>query len=89
MPPSCALFLADLQSGHGLRCYGNTTRTRNVSEYMQLYSPYAWLHLLSCPFEVQCMTFLGYKSLYIHSGTPLRSIYAVNLPDAVTLGGAY
>jgi len=25
---------ADLQSGHGLRCYGNITRTRNVSEYM-------------------------------------------------------
>jgi len=25
---------ADLQSGHGLRCYGNTMRTRNVSEYM-------------------------------------------------------
>jgi len=26
MPPSCAL-LADLQSVHGLRCYGNITRT--------------------------------------------------------------
>ena len=26
--------LADLQSVHGLRCYGNITRTRNVSEYM-------------------------------------------------------
>jgi len=24
----------DLQSVHGLRCYGNITRTRNVSEYM-------------------------------------------------------
>jgi len=24
----------DLQSVHGLRCYGNMTRTRNVSEYM-------------------------------------------------------
>ena len=33
MPPSCAL-LADLQSVHGLRCYGNITRTRNVSEYV-------------------------------------------------------
>jgi len=28
---------ADLQSVHGFRCYGNITRTRNVSEYM-LYS---------------------------------------------------
>jgi len=26
--------LADLQLVHGLRCYGNITRTRNVSEYM-------------------------------------------------------
>jgi len=26
--------LADLQSVHGLRCYDNVTRTRNVSEYM-------------------------------------------------------
>ena len=25
---------ADLQSVHGLRCHGNITRTRNVSEYM-------------------------------------------------------
>jgi len=35
MPPSCAL-LADLQSVHELRCYGNITRTRNVSEYMRV-----------------------------------------------------
>ena len=27
-------YWADLQSVHGLRCYGNITRTRNVSEYM-------------------------------------------------------
>ena len=27
-------YCADLQSGHGLRCYGNITRTRDVSEYM-------------------------------------------------------
>ena len=26
--------LADLQSVHGLRCYGNITRMRNVSKYM-------------------------------------------------------
>jgi len=26
-------YWADLQSVHGLRCYGNITRTRNVSEY--------------------------------------------------------
>jgi len=27
-------YWADLQSVHGLRCYGNITRTRNVSDYM-------------------------------------------------------
>ena len=27
-------YWADLQSVHGLRCYGNITRTRKVSEYM-------------------------------------------------------
>jgi len=25
-------YWADLQSGHGLHCYGNITRTRHVSE---------------------------------------------------------
>jgi len=33
MSPSCH-YLADLQSVHGLRCYGKITRTRNVGEYM-------------------------------------------------------
>jgi len=32
--PLVVQYLADLQSGHGLCCYGNTTRTRNVSENM-------------------------------------------------------
>jgi len=32
--PSVVHHWADLQSVHGLRCYGNITRTRNVSEYM-------------------------------------------------------
>jgi len=27
-------YCANLQSGHGLRCHGNITRTRNVREYM-------------------------------------------------------
>jgi len=33
----CALvvhYWANLQSGHGLHCYGNITRMRNVSEYV-------------------------------------------------------
>ena len=37
-PPSCALW-ADLQSVRGLRCYGNITQTRNVSEYMLALAP--------------------------------------------------
>ena len=32
--PLVVHYCADLQLGHGLRCYGNITRTRNVSEYM-------------------------------------------------------
>ena len=40
---------ANLQSVHGLRCYGNITSTRNVSEYTCLYSLYAWFWI-SCGF---------------------------------------
>ena len=32
--PLVVHYWADLQSGHELRCYGNVTRTQNVSEYM-------------------------------------------------------
>ena len=32
--PLVVHYWADLQSVHGLRCYGNITRTRNVSEYI-------------------------------------------------------
>ena len=32
--PLVVHYWADLQSVHGLRCYGNITRTRNVSEYV-------------------------------------------------------
>jgi len=31
-------YWVDLQSRHGLRCYGNITRTRNVSEYMLVFA---------------------------------------------------
>ena len=36
-PPSCAL-LGGFTIGHGLRCYGNITRTRNVREYMLVFA---------------------------------------------------
>ena len=32
-------YWADLQSVHRLRCYGNITRTQNVSEYMLVLAP--------------------------------------------------
>jgi len=32
--PLVVHYWADLQSGNGLRCYGNITRTRNASEYV-------------------------------------------------------
>jgi len=32
--PLVVHYWADLQLVHGLLCYGNITRTRNVSEYM-------------------------------------------------------
>ena len=32
--PLVVHYWPDLQSVHGLRCYGNITRTQNVSEYM-------------------------------------------------------
>ena len=32
--PLVVHYWADLQSVHGLHCYGNITRTRNASEYM-------------------------------------------------------
>jgi len=40
---------ADLQSVHGLRCYDNIARTRNVSEYLS--SLYAWFCLAA---DKQC-----------------------------------
>jgi len=32
--PLVVHYWADLQSAHGLRCYGSIMRTRNVSQYM-------------------------------------------------------
>ena len=39
-PPLVVHCWVDLQSVHGLRCYDNTARTRNVSECLS--SLYAW-----------------------------------------------
>ena len=39
---------ADLQSVHGLCCYGNITRTRNVSEYVLVLALCLVLLLFAC-----------------------------------------
>jgi len=53
--PLVVHYWVDLQSVHGLRCYGNITRTRNVSEYMlSLYYYFIfmftnlWVMYLTC-----------------------------------------
>ena len=43
--PLVVHYWADLQSVHGLRCYGNITRTRNISEYMLILALYLVLRL--------------------------------------------
>ena len=43
--PLIVYYLADLQSVHGFRCYGNIARTRNVSEC--LCSLHAWFNVYS------------------------------------------
>ena len=44
---ACPHYWADLQSVHGLRCYGNITRTRNVGEYM--------LDVTAMPLHIRCI----------------------------------
>jgi len=45
--PVVVHYWADLQWGYGLSCYGNITRTRNVSEYMLVLA--------------LCLVLLGYQ----------------------------
>ena len=57
---------ADLQSVHELRCYGNITRTRNVSEYMLVLA----LCLVFFIFFARCEKLFGFQyisvSVYVH-----------------------
>jgi len=43
--PLVVHYLVDLQSGHGLCCYGNITRTRNVSEYILVLALCLFVHV--------------------------------------------
>jgi len=51
--PLVVHYWADLQPVHGLRCYGNITRRRNVSKYMCLYSLHAWLSSLTSVIAIE------------------------------------
>ena len=51
-------YWANVQPVHGLCCYGNVTRTRNVSEYACIYSRYAELSVLLCSSKLTRVTCL-------------------------------
>jgi len=59
--PLVVQYWADFQSVHGLRCYANITRTRNVSEYMLVLalclvnSRSRSLYAVACP-SVVCLS---------------------------------
>ena len=59
--PLVVHYWADMQSVHGLRCYGNITQTRSVSEYMLVLAlclvlfflpRYACMHVHSAVYTV-------------------------------------
>jgi len=80
MPPSCAL-LGGLQSVHGLRCYGNITRTRIVSEYMLVLA--LWLVFATCYYVRQgeyeivvvCLSVCLFATLRKNFQTVLHEIF--------------
>ena len=52
--PLVVHYWADLQSGYRLRCYGNITRTRNVSEYMLVLALYL-VFVIGNPFRLSML----------------------------------
>ena len=44
----------------------------NLTQIIYIYPAMNLSHLLSCPFEIECMAILGYKSIYTPLGTPLK-----------------
>ena len=58
--PLVVHYWADLQSVHGLRCFGNITRTRKVSEYMLVLAVCVVLKLvLHLPLELTLITMIS------------------------------
>ena len=92
--PLVVHYWADLQSVHGLRCYGNITRTRNVSEYM--------LVLALCLVDISvilshliighcrgCSTYVDhFKNFLIELDTDLRRLRVRKWPQSTTTSGA-
>ena len=53
--PLVVRYWADLQSVHGLHCYGNITQTQNVSEYMLVLAVCLVLSLSSLTYYVAAL----------------------------------
>jgi len=68
--PVVVHYWADLKSVHGLRCYGNIARTRNVSEYVLVLAL-----CLVCPASVcaVCLPTLAMRQTSRRSQTGRRS----------------
>jgi len=50
--PLVVHYWTDLQSVHGLRCYDNITRTRNVSEHMLVLALLSFSNIYRCNLAV-------------------------------------
>jgi len=75
--PLVVHYWADLQSVHGLHCYGNITRTWNVSEYMLVLA----LCLVLFHFCYWCQQITAVSQLY----TILGNVRSVSWPLALFL----
>ena len=77
--------LADLQLVHGLRCYGNITRTRNVSEY----SPVLALCLVGCCVAVKAknVVTLEVDGVMAVPGFGAEGVSHTNTQDPLYVGG--
>jgi len=75
--PLVVHYWADLQSVHELRCYGNITRTRNVSECMLVLALCLVLYFLLITSVVQADHSVRFRCVFVR---PIRAI-AVALND--------
>jgi len=71
--PLVVHYWVHLQLVHGLRCYGNITRMRNVSEYM--------LTVLTLCLVLHSVYTLSHYSSYIHES--ILIMFATNVPEKV------